>query len=518
MKFAACGFVLGLFLTAPAFSADAARSRITADELRSHVATLAADSFEGREAGRRGGQAAAAYILSELKRLDVKPAGEGGGFVQEFGAGYRNILVVIPGSDERLKDEVIVAGAHYDHVGFGAKGSLGGAGQIHNGADDNASGTAALLELVEAFASSAERPKRTLLFGFWDAEEKGLLGSEHWAGHPTVPLSNVKFALNFDMLGRLRNRTLEVYGVRTAAGLRRLVSEQNAGADLTLTFDWSQKDDSDHWSFYKRRIPYLMLHTGLHDEYHKPSDDANLINIEGLHEVTELCRRTIVAVADAPATPFRSECTGETNETAKQLGTPLPQPPSRLGLRWDAERGQRGEFVVTAVVTGSPAAKAGLRAGDRIEALNGAAPADTLAFRRAVLAAGSDVTLTVRRGAQSAQVPVHLAGTPIRVGITWRLDDAEPGAVILRQVVAGSPADEAGLKAGDRILQVNGESFADEAGFRAAFRAAGETPGLLVEREGRLRTVGLRIKLPDEEAATIPERTSNRAAGRIADD
>lgn len=494
MRLLAFVSILALVVPTGAWAADAALARITTDELRGHVETLAADSFEGREAGRRGGQAAAAYLMTELKRLEVRPAGENGTFVQEFGAGYRNILAAVPGSDERLKGEVIVVGAHYDHVGYGSReNSYGPFGRIHNGADDNASGTAALLELVESFAASPTKPKRTVLFAFWDAEEKGLLGSEHWVSRPTVPLSSVKFAINLDMLGRLRNETLEVYGVRTATGLRRLLSEENAGTDLALKFDWTHREDSDHWTFYKRRIPYLMLHTGLHGEYHRPSDDANLINVEGLHEVSELCRNTIAAVADAPAWTFRDACTVETNETSQRPSMPFAQPASRLGLSWDAERGARGEFVVTGVLAGSPAAAAGLKSGDHIAAINGVEIADSSAFRRAVLAADADTTLSVVRAGEPTDVPVRLAGTPIRVGISWRRDDAEPGVMILQRVVAGSPADEAGLKVGDRVLTVNGESFADEREFREMLQAAGETPRLLLERDGRLLTVELRL-------------------------
>jgi hypothetical protein len=475
-------------VAASAIAADVAKALITTDELRSHVGTLASDSFEGREAGRRGGQAAGAYILSELKRLDVRPAGDGGSFIQDFDGQYRNILAVVPGSDERLSREVVVIGAHYDHVGYGNRSnSYGPFGQIHNGADDNASGTAALLELVEAFANAEPKPKRTLLFAFWDAEEKGLLGSEYWIAHPTVPRSDIAFAFNFDMLGRLRNRNVEIYGVRTAAGLRRLLSEQNAETGLKLTFDWTQRDDSDHWSFYKRRIPYLMLHTGLHDQYHRPTDDANLIDIEGLRDVTALCQRTIAAVANAPGGwTFRTDCMHETNETDKQLSVPQAQPPSRLGVRWDADAARRGEFLLTSIANGSAAATAGLRAGDRITAIDGVVPAESSAFREAIFAADDTVQLTILRKGEQRDVSVHLAGRPIRVGMTWRLDDAEPGVVILRGVVAGSPAHEAGLQVGDRILEVAGRSFADDEAFREAFAAAEPSPELTVERQGRL--------------------------------
>ncbi|MGC1272700.1 MAG: M20/M25/M40 family metallo-hydrolase [Planctomycetaceae bacterium] len=487
--------VLIICLTSvPAWAADRAASLITTGELRTHVETLAADSLEGREAGRRGGHAAAAYLLSELKRLDVRPAGEAGSFVQEFGPGYRNILVLIPGSDEALKEQVVVVGAHYDHVGYGAKGnSFGPLGQIHNGADDNASGTAALLELVESFAALKSKPKRTLLFAFWDAEEKGLLGSEHWLSHPTVTSASVVFTFNFDMLGRMRNRKVEVYGVRTAIGLRRLVSEQNFETDLTLQFDWNQREDSDHWSFFQRGIPYLMLHSGLHDEYHRPSDDANLINFDGLHAVTTLSRATIVAVANAPSWSFRPESREETGATAKRLAAPLTRPPARFGVRWDATQGERGVFVLTDVVPNSPAAVAGLHAGDRIARFEDRLPADTAALRKAVLAAEQEATVTIERNDRQVDVPVRLAGSPVRVGLSWRIDAAEPGVLIVRRIVAGSAAGEAGLNVGDRLYEVDGKPFTDEAAFRDAFRDAGESPELSIERNGRSWKAALQL-------------------------
>ena len=304
------------------------------------------------------------------------------------------------------------------------------------------------------------------------------------------------FALNFDMLGRLRNQTLEVYGVRTAAGLRRLLCEQNAGTDLTLTFDWTQREDSDHWSFYKRRIPYLMLHTGLHEEYHRPSDDAHLINTDGLREVTALCRSTIEAVADAPSWTFRSDCSNETNATNERLSAPLPQPTSRLGIRWDGVRAAQGEFVLTAVIGGSPAATAGLRPGDQVMTINGVAPEDTPMLRRLVLAAPADTTLTIVRQGETIEQPVRLAGAPVRVGLTWRSDAAEPGVVIVRGGVIGSPSDAAGLTAGDRILAVDGERFADADAFRTAFTTAGQQPELRVERGGRLWTTVINLSEP----------------------
>src|SRR5262249_45517286 len=159
---------------------------------------------------------------------------------------YHNILAVVEGSDPQLRDEYVLIGAHYDHVGYGnARNSYGPFGMIHNGADDNASGVAGMLEVARAVAQLASRPKRSILFAFWDGEEKGLLGSQYWVEHPTVPLKSVTLAINADMIGRLRNATVTVYGVRTVRGLRRLVSHQNQIANLLLDFTWENKPDSD---------------------------------------------------------------------------------------------------------------------------------------------------------------------------------------------------------------------------------------------------------------------------------
>ncbi|MCA9125393.1 MAG: M20/M25/M40 family metallo-hydrolase, partial [Planctomycetales bacterium] len=182
---------------------------------------------------------------------------------------YRNLLGLIPGGD--LQDEYVLIGAHYDHVGYGTpRNSNGPIGLIHNGADDNASGTAAVLEVIEAMANAQIQPRRSIIVALWDGEEKGLLGSEHWAEQPTIPLDQLKCVINMDMIGRLHSQQLEVSGTRSMAGLRRLVAEANYPGDLTLRFPWKVEENSDHHSFFRRSIPFLMFHTGLHDDYHRP--------------------------------------------------------------------------------------------------------------------------------------------------------------------------------------------------------------------------------------------------------
>lgn len=207
--------LLGIFfapLASPVFAENnrarrAALESITAEELTEHVRVLAHDSFEGREAGTRGGHAAARYLATHLEKLGATPAGERGSYYQPFGANMFNVLCQFPGSDPKLKEEYIVVGAHFDHVGYGARdNSNGPIGFIHNGADDNASGTAALLEIASALKELGDAaPRRTIVIGFWDGEEKDLLGARHWVANPTVPREKIKLAFNADMIGRLRN-------------------------------------------------------------------------------------------------------------------------------------------------------------------------------------------------------------------------------------------------------------------------------------------------------------------------
>ncbi len=170
----------------PAGSFTSAVETIHKRELRQHCEVLASDTLEGRETGTHGGEAAGTYIAGVLrKEKHALPAAPDGDYFQPFPPNSRNILVRIPGGDAALGREYVVVGAHYDHVGYGnSRNSRGPIGFIHNGADDNASGTAALLELVDAFCSLDVPPKRSLLFVFWDGEEEGLLGSHYWISAP----------------------------------------------------------------------------------------------------------------------------------------------------------------------------------------------------------------------------------------------------------------------------------------------------------------------------------------------
>lgn len=475
----------------------AALESISAAELRTHVEVLADDTFEGREAGSRGGRAAGNYLAKVLDKLGLKPAGDGGGYFQAFGSS-RNVLALLEGSDDKLKNEVIVVSAHYDHVGYGrASNSYGPTGYIHNGADDNASGTAAVLETAEAATRLPSPPRRSILFALWDGEEGGLLGSKHWVAQPTLGKRRATIMLNLDMVGRLRKDRLEVYGIRTARGLRELVSRHNMGPNLDLDFNWDMKADSDHYSFFERGIPTLMLHTGLHENYHRPSDDAEKVNYEGAQSVTRLLFPLTIDLADRPqGTPFRAASRSESSGHRDQLEAPVANPPPRFGVTWAKLDSDKPGLVIASLTPDSAAIKAGLRVGDRLLEFAGKPLADDKTFAGDVLAAPTDVEVVVERAGSNEPLTlaVKLAGTPARVGIGWREDEGEPGSLILTQVLPGSPAQRAGMNVRDRIYEVAGEGFSGGTDLRERLSKLGGPVEMLVERHGRMRR--LTVELP----------------------
>ena len=395
--------------TAPAAEAlSKAHAGIRAADAGRHVGVLADDAFEGREGGTRGGRAAAGYIVEQLEKLDLRPAGDGGTWYQPFG-GLRNILALLPGGDPALARELVVVGAHYDHVGYGKEGnSFGPFGHVHNGADDNASGVAGLLEVAEALGRLEARPRRPILVAFWDGEEQGLLGSRHFlrVRPAAVADATIVFSLNMDMIGRLRGRRLEVFGTRTATGLRAAVTRANSdpanAAGLALSFMWKIEDDSDHYPFIVAGIPTLMLHTGLHDEYHRPSDDAQLVNLDGIEPVARLALGLVRSVADADTPPvFRATARAESDAMKRALESPAPFEPGKPRARWGIgsrpDPGEPAAPVVVQVAPGSPAAAAGLLVGDRIIAVSGTRVVDHDAMIARMRAATGTLVLDVDR-------------------------------------------------------------------------------------------------------------------------
>lgn len=272
-----------------------------------------------------------------------------------------NIGGYIEGNDPILKNEYIVIGAHYDHLGWGETGSLytGDVPQIHNGADDNASGTAGVLELAEKFASQKDQLKRSMIFLCFSGEEEGLIGSSYFTNNSPVPLDKIDVMLNLDMVGRLNpENQLTVYGTGTSSSFKDLLNTDNKDYNFKLTFNDEGYGPSDQSSFYAKNIPVLFFFTGTHTDYHRPTDDADKINSKGEEEVVKYIY-TVSDALDETATkpdyinvPRKNE--GRAFAFNVYVGT-VPDYATQVdGLR------------INGVSEGSPAQKAGLQGGDII--------------------------------------------------------------------------------------------------------------------------------------------------------
>lgn len=386
------------------------------------VRYLADDALEGRMAGGPGERCAGEYIAAELARLGLEPAGENGTWFQPVplasavnphapGGTGRNVVGLLPGADPALREEAVVVGAHYDHLGRGESFSLApdARGFVHNGADDNASGVAALLAIARSLAEGP-RPARTAVFVAFTGEELGLLGSAAYTANPAVPLADTRAMLNLDMVGRLGAGPLLVYGTGTAEELEALVVAAGAAEGVELLRHPDGYGPSDHTSFYARDVPVLHLFTNVHGDYHRPSDDWEKVDVEGVARVGALGARIVREVAARPAalTLRRGAGTppaaggGSRSGYGAYLGTVPDFTPVEHGVR------------LSGVRTGSPAEQAGLRAGDVIVAMDDDEVADLHAYTAALRARGPgrEVRITVLRGGARVTVRAVLGTRP----------------------------------------------------------------------------------------------------------
>jgi hypothetical protein len=475
----------------------AALESITPADLLDRDKVLADEKMAGREAGTEGGTEARKYLIEQYTKFKLLPGGIDGKFEQPLPPNYCNVVGLIPGRDPALKNEYVLLEAHYDHVGLGHRMSYD-PGAIHPGADDNGSGSSALIELAEAFTFLAEPPKRSILILATDGEEKGLVGSKYWAKNPTVPVDKVVAGLNLDMIGRMREDTLYIYGTRTGAGWRRLISEQNDDPRLKLDFGWSFQPNSDSYPLFEKGIPALLFHTGVHENYHRTSDTPDRLDSEGMSRIVRLAFRLTNELAERPdRLAHRAGAHRETERMENELIEQCPAPPSRLGVTVEtAPSGDLPGVKITKIDADSPAARAGLKEGDRILEFAGREVKTPDELIGAVVTAANAAKATVRGPSEekSREVEIELNGKPMRLGFTWRVDEAEPKAVILTHVLPGTPAAMAGLKSGDRVYQISGRDFADENEFIRAAKEASDKLDLLIERNGRIQVLHLDLK------------------------
>ena len=313
-----------------------------------------------------------------------------------------NVAGMLEGSDPLLKNEVIIIGAHYDHLGRGGEGSGSLAprsGDIHHGADDNASGTAGVLELARLFTTQKARPKRTLVFVAFSGEEEGLLGSNYYVNHPLLPLANTVAMINMDMIGRMKDHRLIIDGVGTAKEWRDIIS-----ADTDKSFQLTLNEDgfcpSDHSSFYAKQLPVLFFWTGTHNDYHKPSDTFDKINYDDEARILEMVARIVnrLDAADKRVTytTAKSEPAPRSTGFRVYLGTIPNYADTTDGLLLDGVRDD------------SPAAKAGLKAGDKIVKIGDREIRNVYDYTAALgeMKAGEEYVFEVKRGNEKLSLKV----------------------------------------------------------------------------------------------------------------
>jgi hypothetical protein len=272
----------------------------------------------------------------------------------------KNVVGVLRGSDKVLAEEVVILGAHYDHIGRGYFGSRAPAerGKIHPGADDNATGTAGLILLAKAFASLPYRPKRTIVFIAFSGEEMGLLGSQHYAAHPLYPLAKTAVMINMDMIGHLRKKKVFALGAGTSPGFSDMVSKLTRLVDGCDAVPVSAAGGSDQMSFYAKKVPVLFFCTGGHPYYHTPRDTIDRINFQGEADVLKLIFLVTARLAGQESRPvfqlFGSRGPRAQRDVKRRAS---------LGIIPDQSYGGRGIRVLR-VMPGSPARKAGMQRGD----------------------------------------------------------------------------------------------------------------------------------------------------------
>ena len=400
--------------TAPAIAQSATAS---AQRVRSHIAFLADDAREGRGVGTAGLDSAAQYIARRFAEIGLQEAATHG-FLQRFaisptavaaahtgigGAAVANVVGILPGRGA-LKDQAVVVGAHYDHLGYGGFGSLDADSVhvVHNGADDNASGTAALIEVAQLLQPRSAANARSVVFVAFTGEESGLIGSDYYVKNPVVPNDSTFAMINMDMVGYLKDNRLTAFGAESAEEFISLLDSVNAPYGFQIAASGDGYGRSDQQSFFVEKIPVLHFFTGTHENYHRTTDDVEHINADGAARVASLVadmtwnlatREVPLSFVDA-APPQMTTGGGY----GAYLGTIPDMSESPGGVR------------LTGVRAGGPAEQAGIQGGDIIVAIGDFEVADLYGMTDALreLKPGDKVTIRVQRGDQVLELEATL--------------------------------------------------------------------------------------------------------------
>ena len=404
----------------PARSSEIALGTAAADSTRilTDIAYLASDKLEGRLTGSPGNDSAAAYIARRYAALKLKAPYPG--YLQKFtarsaaaahtgdtaGKATQNVVAMIEGTDPALRNQYIVIGAHFDHLGRSTVSALDPEAKdaIRNGADDNASGTAAVMELARMF--SIEKPKRSIIFVNFSGEEQGLLGSQFFVDNPPVPLSSMIAMLNFDMVGRMKDNGIMVFGTATATELASLIDSANVGTlPLKVQGSGDGFGSSDHSSFYAKEIPVLHFFTDVHGDYHRATDDVEKINLGGEARVVDLAYRIAERIDERPARLSYLRSTAPSRAMSSGQGSQ-----AYLGSIPDMAASETPGLKLTGIRPGSPADSGGLKAGDVIIEFAGSPVKDLYSYSDALYAhqPGEKVTIVFMREGKKMETTVTL--------------------------------------------------------------------------------------------------------------
>ncbi|MEP7235108.1 MAG: M28 family peptidase [Ignavibacteriota bacterium] len=360
--------IAALLLVRLSTAAGQTTTGITSHDLRLRMNILASDSLAGRLTGGIGCDKAAQYIAKEFKRIGLISLAGTSSYLQNYDFSEKtfdstktektkaaNVIGFIRGSDRSLRDQIVIIGAHYDHLGMGGRNALDTLKAIHYGADDNASGTVGLLELAEFYAGHRNLLKRSILFIAFSGEEEGLFGSIYYTKNPLIPLEKTQAMINMDMIGRLKDSILIVEGMGTSPDWKHLMDSLKH-EKFAMRYKPDGVGPSDHSSFYRKNIPILFFFTGLHKDYHKATDTKEKINYDGEVQVLDLIRRSIDAIQSRPD---RIAFTIVPEDTSKRTGT------FHVYVGGVPDYGYDGEGLkISDITPGSPADKAGLKAED----------------------------------------------------------------------------------------------------------------------------------------------------------
>ncbi|MBO4822109.1 MAG: M20/M25/M40 family metallo-hydrolase [Prevotella sp.] len=397
--------------------------------MRQAVEYLASQELGGRFPATVGDTLASEFIVGKLRSLKLKPVVKGkkkAGFFHDFTYGKtekkttHNIIAVLPGKDKQLKNEFIVVGSHYDHLGMGGEGSgsrrpdtLG----VHPGADDNASGDAVVLELAKHFKKVGS--PRSIIFAFFGAEEQGLVGSKfflEWMKQGDdrrvnlpVDEKNIVAMVNLDMVGRMRDNAMSVSGTGTSSGFKSMVEDVAEQTHLKVTCIPDGYGPSDHASFVAVDIPVLFLTTGGHMEYHTPADVPSTLNYDGMQQTLEFSQELIARLAALPETPDYINVPSSQKMSHAKFKVTLGLMPDVMGA--SSVPGLRADIVVA----GKPAHDAGIRSGDIIQEIDGKPLKDIEEYmeRLSELTPGTTIPVKVLRGEETIIFQVHLT-PPVR--------------------------------------------------------------------------------------------------------